>query len=208
MKNLLTRLLSVGLVAASLAACGPVANQTGVMGYNQFGMGGGNACLSSAQQQLSINFTAQGLTNLGGTGFYAGRLPQSHPAAGTYGTVTVGGGMQNSGGLMLQKQSNSGTMMINLNPQGSMASGTITISAQALYQTGIMNYLYSGSSGGYNTGYNTGMTNSVCVTSLGLDVIYSSGGYNGGYGGSGTINSALVYLYLSNGQVVPMPVQF
>jgi len=100
---------------------------------------------------------------------------------------------------------------MSVNPQGGMISGMIQISAQALYSTGAMNFLYSG----YNQmpnqyGYNMNQpaTNGVCVTSLGLDVIYTSS-YGGYYGqmSSGTVNSALIYLYLSNGQMVPIPVQ-
>jgi len=188
-----------------LAACGQPQSNSALYGQNGL-YGGGNACLSTGSQALSLSFTAQGLTILGGgTGFYAGTLPASHPAHGTYGTVTVGtGGAMGGAGIQIMKQSNSGAIQINLNPQGSMATGTIQINPQALYQTGIMNYLYSG----YSTGYSTGMNNSICVTSLGLDVIYSASYGYGTTGGSGTINSALVYLYLSNGQVVPMPVQF
>ena len=215
MKNL-SKLLMVSLFAIGLAACGTAQNPaTGY--YNSSGqwvpgtggvMQGGNACLSSAQQTLSFGFTAQGVRFNGNAGFYAGNLPASHPMSGQYGTVSVGGAMQNQmGAIQLQKQSQAGQLQISINPQGGTASGMIQISPMALQQTGIMNYLYSNQGyGGYNTGYNA--TPSICVTSVALDVIYSASSSMYGQQSTGFINSALVYLYLNNGQVVQTPIQF
>ena len=212
MKNL-SKLLITGLIAIGLTACGaaqnPATTQTGY--YNSAGQwvpGGAvqtNACISSAQQTLSLGFTAQGARFNGNAGFYAGTLPQTHPMAGQYGTVTIGGAVQQTAGaIMLQKTSQSGTINMSINPQAGTASGSIQINPAALYQTGIMNYLYAGSYG--NTGYNPNP--SICITSMALDVIYSASMSYYGQASTGYINSALVYLYLSNGQVVPMPVQF
>lgn len=214
MKNL-NKLLMAGLIAIGLTACGTSQNPTTTGYYNQNGqwvpnntgvMMGGSACISSAQQSLSIGFTAQGVRFNGNAGFYAGALPQTHPMAGQYGTVSVGGSVQQTmGSIMLQKSSQAGNLQMSINPQQGTASGSIQINPAALYQTGIMNFLYSGNQQ-YGGNYNA--TPSLCVTSVGLDVIYSASMSYNGQPSTGYINSALVYLYLNNGQVVPMPVQF
>lgn len=210
MKNL-SKVLMMSIFAIGLAACGvqgPV-NTTGqqIVGYNSNGTPiygnaiSGNACITNASQSLSINFVATGAHFNGNSGFYAGQLPNTHPMGGQHGTVQVGGGMQQmQGAVMLQKQSQAGQLQISINPQGQSASGTIQINPQALYQTGIMNFLYSGQFGGQQQ--------QICVTSIGLDVIYSASSGYYGQPSNGYINSALVYLVLNNGQTVPMPVQF
>lgn len=207
----------------------------GLNGFNQFGpngaMMGGSSCISQAQQALSIGFSGSNFQMNSAGGFYAGNLPQTHARAGQYGTVSVtgGGAMNAGGGILLNKQSMNGAIQLSLNPQTRTISGMIQVNPQGLYGTGIMNFMYSGMNNQYQyqnqyqnqyqyqmpgqmPGQNPYMNQfgagQVCVTSIGLDVVYD-GGYNTGYGQSnGTIRSALVYLYLSNGQVAPMPVTF
>lgn len=221
MKNLTKILMAV--IAVGLTACGTANNpQTGY--YNQSGQWiptngtnyyGGSTCITSTSQQISLSFTAQNVDFNGNAGLYAGNLPAGHPMQGAHGTVTLSGGMiqQMGGSIMLQKQSQAGSIQMSVNPSARSASGQIMITPQALYNTGIMNFLYSGYNnyGSYpQTGYpQTGYpSQSLCVTNIALDVVYtaSTGYYS--TTSNGYINSALVYLYLSNGQIVPMPVQF
>ncbi len=218
MKNL-SKLLMAGLIAIGLSACGTATNPNGqqIIGYNQngtpiygnngIGMMGGNACITSMNQPLSLSFTAQGIDAVQAR-FFAGNIPQFGTAAGAHGTISLSGGMQQTAGsISMQKQSANGSINMTLNPAARTASGMIQISPQILYQYGVMNSMYSNT--GYNNGYNTGMNSQVCVTSIALDVVYVSS-YSGAnmYGqmSTGSISTALVYLYLNNGQVVQAPV--
>jgi len=205
-----TKILMTGLIAIGLTACGAAAPTTAGY-YNSSGQWvpttgvgaiGGNACLSSMAQPLSLNFTATGISSQQNR-FFAGNIPQFGSAPGTYGQVSLAGGFaQSMGGVTLQKQSQNGNVQMTLNTQSMTASGMIQINPQALYNSGVMNSIYNT---GYNGGYGT-MGSSVCVTAIALDVVYIAQP-NYGYGMStGTISQALVYLYLSNGQVAQAPI--
>lgn len=103
------------------------------------------------------------------------------------------------GGVTLQKQSMNGNVQMTLNTQSMTASGMIQINPQALYNSGVMNSIY-------NTGsYGGTMGASVCITAIALDVVYIAQMSYGGMS-TGTISQALVYLYLSNGQVAQAPI--
>ena len=230
MKNV-TKLM-MALIAIGLSACGTQNGTNGqqIVGYNQNGTPiygnnygvGGNACITSMNQPLSLSFTAQGIDAVQAR-FLAGNIPQFGTAAGQHGSVTLSGGMQQyPGSIQLQKQSVNGSINMTLNPQSRTASGMIQISPQALMNPvlGLSNIMYQ-NMGGYG-GYNQypqqqygqpGMSSQLCVTSIGLDVVYVSsyGGYSqypqyGQQMTTGSISQALVYLYLNNGQVVQAPV--
>lgn len=204
----------------------------GMNGFNQFGqngvMMGGSNCINQAQQGMAFGFTGTNIQMNSAGGFYAGALPQTHARSGQYGTVSLSqaGGINNAGGgIMLNKQSQFGVIQMSLNPQTRTISGMIQLNQAGLYSTGIMNYMYSNMNGMNgmnqyqyqqypnqyqqfpNQNMNQFNTGSVCVTSIAMDVLFDSG-YSGYYQPNGTIRNALVYLYLSNGQAIPMPVQF
>lgn len=248
MKTNLTKIFAVALMSAGFIACGPVGQpnnmygMNGQYGFNQFGnslnngMVGGSNCISQqGQQALSVGFTASGAAFNGNSGFYAGALPQTHARSGQYGNVTLsGGGMANQGGgIMINKNTMSGTIQAVVNPQSRTISGVIQVNPQGLYATGIMGMMYSQMpmNNAYPNQYNqynqmnqynqynqynqmnqynqyNNMNSGICVTSIALDVTYNAGANGYGYQSNGVINNALVYLYLSNGQVAPMPVVF
>jgi len=202
-----TRYLITGLIAIGLTACGTATPTTSGY-YNSAGQwvptsgigASGNTCLSSMAQPLSLNFTATGISSQQNR-FFAGNIPQFGSAPGTYGQVSLAGGYaQNSmGGVTLQKQSMNGNVQMTLNTQSMTASGMIQINPQALYNSGVMNSIY-------NTGsYGGTMGASVCITAIALDVVYIAQMSYGGMS-TGTISQALVYLYLSNGQVAQAPI--
>lgn len=211
MKNL-TQLLSVGLIAIGLTACGNNQN-TGTGYYDQNGnfvqgvnpniLGTNNCINGTNQNQLSLSFTGSAASFSPGS-FMAGSLPASFPMPGNYGTMTMSGGVSNTAGsINLQKQTYSGTLNLSINPNARTVSGTVLISANALYNTGIMNYLYN-----YQQPTTTGQTGQVCVTSIGLYTIYSAqtGYYN--TGSTGFINTALLYLTINGNTPIMTPIQF
>jgi hypothetical protein len=232
--NKLVKVLSVALMSVGFVACGPAngqfgnqfGNQYGQNGFNQFGnqigQNGmvGNNCISQGQQALSIGFSATGAAFNQNVGFYAGRLPQTHARSGQYGNVTLSGnGMMNQGGIMVNKTAQNGSIQLSVNPQNGAISGMIQINPQGIYASGIQATMYNNmamnnmypqngmypSQNGMYPNQNINMNSGVCVTSVGLDVTYDAPSY-GGYQSMGVVRTALVYLYLSNGQVAPMPV--
>jgi len=203
----LSKILITGLIAFGLSACGSATPTTS--GYynsagqwvSTAGVGTGNACISSMSQPLSLGFTATGI-NSQVNRFFAGTIPSFGSQPGTYGTVSLAGGYgaQTMGATTMSAQNTNGQIQMSLSTQSMTASGTIMIQPQALYNSGILNSIY-------NTGIYGSMGGStVCITAIALDVVYiAQPSYYGGVS-TGVISQALVYLYLSNGQVAQAPI--
>lgn len=212
MKNLskliITAFLAIGLSACGLAQQNPATgyyNQQGqwVAGVNPNAMGG-SACLTGVGQPLQFGFSAQGVDDVQAR-FFAGNIPQFGTGAGQHGQVTVGAAMapmNQMGSIQMNKQSANGSLNLYYNQQQRTVSGQITLAGQAL-STIMMSSMNNQQYGQY--GQYPQMGSSVCVTSIALDVVYVSSSYGGGYNygnATGNISMALLYVYLSNGQVV------
>lgn len=212
----MSKILAVSMIAMGLTACGNLA-QPGqqIVGYNsngqpiygnpgQYPQTGGNNCISSFGQPLSLSFTASGITSQPSR-FFAGNIPQYGTAAGNHGQLSLSGGymQQMPGAVSLSKPSQNGSIQLMLSPQSGSVSGMIQISSQALMQTGVMNsMMYSG--GQYGGQYGSP---AICVTQMALDVVYIAAPSYGGYGQStGSISQALVYLTFNNGMTALAPV--
>jgi len=206
MKNVI-KLFSIALVAVGLAACGN--NNGQIVGYDAYG----NPIYSNGTQtgyvgqggcvplQSALTFTAQG-ASINSAVILAGMLPSNSTSPGQHGQVVMGSGMIQQqpynmyggyGTMQLVKQSSNGTLQLQVSQN--MITGTLQLNPT------IINQLMAASMTGYpynGYGTNTG----TCVTSIGLDAVYST--VQGMP--QGTIIQALVYLYLNNGQVASQPI--
>lgn len=211
MKNLsklfIGAFLAIGLTACGMAGQNPATgyyNQQGqwVPGVNP-GVMGGNACLTTMGQPLQFGFSAQGVDDVQAR-FFAGNIPQFGTGAGQHGQVTLGGAvgpMNQMGSIQMNKQSMNGSINLYYSPQQRTVSGQITLAGQAL-STIMMNSMQNQQYGQYGQ-----MGSTVCISSIAMDVVYTSsymgGSYYGSYGpATGNISAILLYVYLNNGQVV------
>jgi hypothetical protein len=223
------QILLMSVVATSLVACGKQSNpdpnalalaQNGSYVNGQWvgGVGGQGGCIplnTGGYNPVNLSFSGTGVYETNAV-ILAGLLPANSTAPGAHGTITMGGGMNNGGGMIQYspKVSTSGMLQISSSTQGGSISGTIQLNPAIAQQ--IVSYYGGGMNTGYNTGgYNTGYNNTntgLCVQSVALDIVQNvilSTGYNTGYsqGGYGQVIQALVYLTLSNGQTTP-PIVF
>lgn len=218
----LSKILGVAALASTLVACGSNAPVNPALVNNGYGPGvngvgvGPGGCVPI--QSGALSFTAQGAA-MNTAVLLAGNLPMNSTHPGQYGQVVMGGGIVNSGYGMIQyqpKQSQNGTIQLSASyAQGSMStvSGVIQLNQNVIQQI----YATMGYYGGMNTMQypnNNMYMNNVCVSSLALDVVQTillnNNNYYYGTGmqqnfnqpGTGQVNQALVYLYLSSGQPV------
>ena len=212
----LNKILSVGLIAVAMTACGnqnAAQQQAAALAAAQAAaLSGQGGCVPI--QSGTFSFTGTGALESDAQ-LQVGYLPAMSTNPGHHGTVVMGGTMNTSTGMIQYqpKVSTNGTLQLTASPQGGMVSGMLQLNQAVVQQ--IMMY-YSGYNTGYNTGYTTGYPNtattSLCVQSIALDVvqnvILSNTGYTTGYTtgysspGYGQVIQALVYLTLSNGQTV------
>ena len=214
----LSKIFGVALLAVSLAACGsnttPLANNygygaNGMNGYQtNYGNTGTGGCVPL--QSGSIPFTAKG-AQVGGALILAGNFPMNsiHPGQ-QFGQVMVGqGGMTNTGPGMIQFapfQTQYGQLQLTASTSGTV-SGVLSLSQNIVAQVMGIAAQYGGVPS-YNPSTPQQNYQTVCVSSLTLDVVeqsmMSNTYYNGGYNqpSMGQIYQAQVYLYLNNGLAV------
>jgi hypothetical protein len=141
----------------------------------------------------------------------AGTLPANSTRPGQYGQVTMGGNMQMMQGMIQYqpKMSQSGQIQISVSPQNGMMSGVVQLSQAFVFQLMSMQG-FAGGGFQTNTFYGQNQQSQLCVSSMAFDIVHTTtAGLNQfqGFGmNTGTINQALVYLTLNNGQTLgPIP---